>query len=289
MIGSEQYYSKKNQNRKTKGWRRLLLFIIPYILIVGVFQFFGAYLVGINLMIEFAKETTEQSILISFWGLIGTFLVIYWFMKSIDKEPFINLGFHYHNHRKDILVGFLAGFLTMGIAYLTLILFKQIRFSKINLLLDEFVLSSILFLLVAITEETLLRGYVLRNLMDSTNKHVALIVSAGIFSFMHAWNPHITWISFTNLFLAGVLLGLPYIFTKNLWFPISLHFSWNFFQSLFGFNVSGQNSYSLIEFDMIEENIINGGDFGFEGSIFSIIIQVFLIILLWSFFINKKK
>ena len=278
-----------SQNRRTNGWMRLLLFIAPYLFIVGFFQFFGASIAGVDLTNEITQETSEQSLLVSFFGLLGTFLVIFWFMKSIDKEPFQNLGFHYQNHIKDIFVGAIAGPFTMGIAYLGLILFKQIKFSKITFLFDEFLLTSILFLIVAFTEETLFRGYVLRNLMDSTNKNVALIVSAAIFAFMHVSNPHITWTSFINLFLAGILLGLPYIFTKNLWFPIALHFSWNFFQSLFGFNVSGQDSYSLIEFEMIEKNIFNGGDFGFEGSILSVIIQVFLIFLVIFYFFNQKK
>ncbi|NNK18882.1 MAG: CPBP family intramembrane metalloprotease [Maribacter sp.] len=271
------------------GWKRLLLFIIPYILIVGVLQLLGAYIVGVDLMNKLSQESIEQSLLISFFGFTGTFLTVFWFMKSIDKEPFLNLGFHFHNHGKVVIAGFFAGFLTMGLSYLILILLKQIRFSNINLLIDELILSSILFLIVSITEETLLRGYVLRNLMISINKHAALVVSAGIFSIMHAWNPHFNWISFTNLYLAGILLGLPYIYTKNLWFPISLHFSWNFFQSLFGFNISGQDSYSLVEFDMFEENIINGGYFGLEGSVLSIFSQLFFIIVLWIFFNNKKN
>jgi len=75
--------------------------------------------------------------------------------------------------------------------------------------------------------------------MYSFGKPIALVVSAILFSIMHGQNPAFDYLAFINLFLAGVMLGLPYIFNKNLWFPIALHFSWNFFQSLFGFKVSG--------------------------------------------------
>jgi membrane protease YdiL (CAAX protease family) len=277
------------QNQSTKGWMRLLMFIIPYFFIVGLFQFFGASLAGVYLTNEGIQKTTEQNLMVSFFGLLGTFLVVFWFMKSVDKQPFLNLGFYFQGHLKSIFVGVIAGFLTIVIAYLTLIFLKQIQFSKINLSYGEILLTSFLFFIVAITEETLLRGYVLRNLINSMNKSVALIVSAVIFAIMHAANAHMTWISFVNLFLAGVLLGLPYLFTRNLWFPIGLHFSWNFFQSLFGFNVSGKESYSLIEFKMVEKNIFNGGDFGLEGSILSVILQVFLIILILAFFNQKNR
>ncbi len=105
---------------------------------------------------------------------------------------------------------------------------------------------------------------------------------------MHIANPNMDWFSFLNLFLAGILLGITYTYTKNLWFPIALHFSWNLFQTLFGFNVSGQDFYSLIEFKITDNNMINGGDFGFEGSIFSVIAQVLAIGAIW-FYYNKNQ
>jgi hypothetical protein len=124
--------------------------------------------------------------------------------------------------------------------------------------------------------------------MYSFNKYFALFLSSVLFSLMHGANPNMDWFSFLNLFLAGILLGVSYIYTKNLWFPIALHFSWNFFQTLFGFNVSGQDFYSLIEFRISEKNILNGGNFGFEGSILSIIVQVILILTVIIYYQNKK-
>lgn len=129
-----------------------------------------------------------------------------------------------------------------------------------------------------------MRGYVLRNLMYSFNKYIALIWSSILFSLMHGFNPNIDTFALIELFLAGILLGQSYIYTKNLWFPIALHFSWNFFQTHFGFNVSGQDTYSLIEFSIVENNLWNGGDFGFEGSWLSIISSIIMIILVERYF-----
>ncbi|NIW14108.1 MAG: CPBP family intramembrane metalloprotease, partial [Candidatus Thorarchaeota archaeon] len=33
---------------------------------------------------------------------------------------------------------------------------------------------------------------------------------------------------FVNLLLGGVMLGLAFAQTRNLWLPIGLHFGWNF-------------------------------------------------------------
>jgi hypothetical protein len=130
---------------------------------------------------------------------------------------------------------------------------------------------------VAVTEEVLIRGYVLKNLMVSFNKYVALIISSLLFSLIHGANPNVDWLGLVNLFLAGILLGLSYIHTRNLWFPIALHLSWNLFQSLFGFNVSGQDFYSLVNFTIVENSMLNGGDFGLEGSVFCFAAQLVLI------------
>jgi len=72
-------------------------------------------------------------------------------------------------------------------------------------------------------------------------------------------------------------------------FPIAFYFSWNFFQSLFGFNVSGLDSYSLIEFKTTQDTWANGGDFGFDGSVLAILFQLILIVVLYAVFNNKKK
>jgi hypothetical protein len=119
---------------------------------------------------------------------------------------------------------------------------------------------------------------------------VALLVSSVFFSLMHIFNDNFSWIGFCNILLAGVLLGLPYIYTKNLWFPIALHFSWNFFQGIiFGFNVSGHVTYSLFSQTREVDTIWNGGKFGFEGSLLSLIFQLITIGGLWLYYRKKEN
>ena len=84
-------------------------------------------------------------------------------------------------------------------------------------------------------------------------------------------------------------MGVSYVFTKNLWFPVALHFSWNFFQSMFGFRVSGLDSYSIIEFSIVENNLLNGGEFGFESSILSIGILIMGTYLIFKYFKKSKN
>jgi len=274
---------------KNIGWQRIILIIIPYFIIVGIFELTGSLLAGIDLTEPNLNNlTSEQHLTLGLFGFLGTFLLLWIFMKFVDRENFIKLGFQTKNRLKEFNYGIIISALIMAIGYLLLLFLNEINFKRIVVNPKEIILSILVFIIVAVVEEVLFRGYLLRNLMLSFNKYIALIVSSIIFTLVHAANPNFDLFSFFDLFLGGILLGTSYIFTKNLWFPIALHFSWNLFQTLLGFNVSGQDFYSLIEFDISQNNLLNGGNFGFEGSIFSIIAQIIAIVLIWTYY-NQKN
>ena len=57
----------------------------------------------------------------------------------------------------------------------------------------------------------------------------ALGISALIFGFAHMINPSASiWSSVAIAIEAGVLLGAAYKYTNSLWFPIGIHWAWNF-------------------------------------------------------------
>lgn len=273
---------------KNRGWIRVLLIIIPYFIVVSIFQVLGMYLAGKDLTDFTIQDTPIQALIGTFFGTLGTILILWIFMKYVDKEKFVNIGLQLKNRKVDFIVGIGLGILVMGIGYGLLLLLNEISFDKIVFEPVNILISVALFTCVAIMEEFLFRGYILRNLMISFNKYIALILSSILFSLIHGMNPNMDGFSAMSLFLAGILLGITYIYTKNLWFPIALHLSWNLFQSLFGFNVSGQDFYSLIEFKIQENNVLNGGAFGMEGSIISIIANVLIIVGVIIYY-NKNK
>lgn len=274
---------------KSQGWKNILNIIIPYFFIVGFCQLIGFYFTGLDFNnYKTIQETPKQLFTIMFFSLIGHVLVVWIFRKYVDKKTIISLGFEKGFIIKDILLGILFGFCIMLFGYVYLIMTKEIIFKSFLFKPVDLLLSFGIFLFVAVLEELFLRGYVLSNLMTSFNKYVALTISSIIFSLMHATNPNIDIISFIGLFVAGLFFGLAYIYTKNLWFPIGLHFGWNFFQgTIFGFNVSGKSSYSLIVTKMNSLNIWNGGNFGFEGSLLSIFFQLFAIVIVFVMFKNR--
>jgi len=270
------------------GWARIIALIFPYFIIVGLFQVGGAFIAGIPFGDNDFQETSHQQLIMTFFSFLGTLLLVWIFMKYMDKQNFMDIGLQIKNRKNDIKIGILLGLVIMGLAYVSLWAAEEIVYTEFNFDVLELIYTTLLFILVAILEEVLFRGYILKNLMLSFNKYIALIISSGVFAIAHGANPNISLFSLTGLFLAGIALGVSYIYTKNLWYPIAFHFSWNLFQSLFGFNVSGQDVYSIIEFTVPENNMINGGQFGFEGSIFSLITELTLAALIIYYYQVKK-
>lgn len=260
-----------------KGWVRILILILPYVFIVGAFEVIGSFVAGYSFFDIPDVQSLRDLNILQFFNLIGTFVVLFLMMRFIDRDPFINLGFHTKSRTPDMLIGTLLGLGVMVCAFVLLQSLGFITVDEVDFIGSDFLLLVLLFVFVAFAEEMLLRGYVLKNLMLSMNKYVALLVSALIFSVMHALNPNFSWITLISLFLAGIGLGATYIYTKNLWFPIAYHFSWNFFQSLVGFNVSGLDIYSVIVTEETGPDLITGGAFGLEGSILGIIAEVLVI------------
>jgi membrane protease YdiL (CAAX protease family) len=275
-------------NTHIKGWLRVILVIVAYLFVGGVFNVIGKLIADVDIEMSLNEITDYQKLVITFFDFLGLLCVISLFLKIIDGESFKDIGLNLKNKTKSIVFGILAGLLIMSLSFLILTYCKEIEIDKIYVNFKNLIYIFLLYFTISLKEEILLRGYVLRNFMYSFNKYFALVLSSLLFSIMHGLNPNFDVQAFINLFLAGILLGLPYTFNKNLWFPIAFHFSWNFFQSLFGFNVSGIDSYSLIEINIPEPNLINGGEYGFEDSVVSIVVQFVIIIMILIYYQKKK-
>ncbi|MFO7959142.1 MAG: type II CAAX endopeptidase family protein [Candidatus Brocadiia bacterium] len=101
----------------------------------------------------------------------------------------------------------------------------------------------------AFEEELIFRGYLLSNMLDIDRPVAGVILTSVIFAGIHALNPHF-WdspVNALNIGLAGLLLAVSRVLSKNLWFPTALHFGWNAVQGpLFGLPVSGIDMPGLL-------------------------------------------
>ena len=142
----------------------------------------------------------------------------------------------------------------------------------------------------AIVEEILFRGILFRVIEEKLGSYLSLLISALLFGFIHISNPNSSFLTAVGLAIqAGLLLGAAYIYAKNLWFPIAIHFAWNFTQSaIFGANVSGNTIPKTLITSKIEgAEWFTGGEFGPEGSIQATIFCLVATIAL--LFLSHKK
>tara|TARA_B100001175_G_scaffold45070_1_gene34314 strand:+ start:232 stop:1077 length:846 start_codon:yes stop_codon:yes gene_type:complete len=274
-----------NHNGWIKAFLSFFLLFIPQVLGAIVLLAFGYDLNKMS-----SGNIDLNTMIVLEYSMIFFMIILLWFfMEFIDKQPLIDIGFKTKGRLKEFNYGIILGFIIMSFAFLFLLLINEIVFVSSNFDINKVILSIILFAGVSIFEEVIFRGYLLKNLLESFNPYVALFISAIFFSLIHGSNPNVTTLGLCNIFIAGFFLGASYVFTKNLWFPIALHFSWNFFQSMFGFKVSGLDSYSIIEFNIPKNNMLNGGEFGFESSYLSVIILILGTFIIWKYFKKQIK
>ena len=275
---------------KSKGWKNILKIIIPYLIVVSIFEFIGGLITGVDFNPQNINQRTSIQLLVGMlMSLIGTLGIVYLFCAKVDKQPFKSIGFNKVHIGRDMALGLVMGFVIMLSGFLILVLNHQLEYTGIHCNVLNLFYNVGVFVFVAIAEEVFTRGYILRNLAVSFNKYVALVISALIFSLMHLANPNITPVSLSIIFLSGLVLGLPYLYTKNLWFSMALHFSWNFFQGpVFGFNVSGLNVDKLIKTKYATANYWNGGEFGFEGSILAVVFLLCALVAIYFLFRHRE-
>jgi membrane protease YdiL (CAAX protease family) len=215
-------------------------------------------------------------------------LITILFRKFIDKKSIISLGLSFKKFNKDFLLGILIGIGILSLGFLWLYAFGFIREIKFNFDIRILVNGIILYALIGFTEELCYRGYLYQNLNVQTKRLYTLIITSILFFLAHCDNPNIGIIPMLNILIAGFMLGIYTYHKQNIWLPIGLHFSWNFFQgTIYGFNVSGFHNESLFSFTRFGNYLITGGNFGFEGSLLATLLMLITIFLLHRHFQKK--
>ncbi|MET8089935.1 CPBP family intramembrane glutamic endopeptidase [Micromonospora sp. NPDC005220] len=138
---------------------------------------------------------------------------------------------------------------------------------------------------VAVTEELLFRGVLFRIVEERMGTWIALLLTGVVFGLMHLSNSDASaWGAICVAVEAGFMLAACYAATRNLWVPIGLHFGWNFAAGgIFSVVVSGNGrSEGLLDTAMSGPTLVTGGDFGPEGSLYTVAAGVVLtLVFLW--------
>ncbi|MBV8375048.1 MAG: CPBP family intramembrane metalloprotease [Candidatus Eremiobacteraeota bacterium] len=192
------------------------------------------------------------------------------------------IGLNPQHALRDLSAGVLLGAAMFSSVVLVLALAGFYRIVTVHVTRD---LGVALLILVpgAIFEEVLFRGVLFRLVEEWAGTWIALAVSALAFGLIHGANPGATWLSSAAIALeAGVLLAAAFVVTRNLWFPIAVHFAWNFCEGpLYGTQISGREfGVGLIEAHLAGPSWMTGGAFGPEAGLPAMVVGTVVAIAL---------
>jgi uncharacterized protein len=137
----------------------------------------------------------------------------------------------------------------------------------------------VLLLFGAIGEELMFRGYAFQAVIQIFGVWGTILPFSVLFAVAHMGNMGATPLSLGNTFLWGVVFGVAFIRTRRLWLPIGLHVGWNWALPALGINLSGFEVRLhpwVLEWRAPE--VVSGGVYGIEASIFTTIAAAALII-----------
>ena len=292
--------------RIQNGFLRSIIFMPLWIIIMGIVTTIGSIII----MTIAGVDTTNREAMEAFYNIsfdspvllvltafqvLGSFCALWIATKFIDRKPLMSIGLSVKDKANEMLIGLGFALAFIGGLFFVLWLLGAITITGyVGFKPGVFFVSMMLFL-AAFDEELIFRGYILNSMMDSSSRWVALAGSSALFALMHAGNPSVwsNWVPMTELFAAGFILGISYTFTKNLWFPTFFHFGWNFFQGLFGFEISGINvdSWKMISHESTGNvpDIISGGAFGIEGSVITLSCTIICTYFIYKYYNELDK
>jgi len=275
-----------NMSLKKMGWSIfriaagcIICFIIPFalksLIIKPVLE-----LLGLDLDLAIA--------ICSMFVFVALLVTYNLYFRKMERREIEELRFF--SKFKESATGFAAGILAISTVFGILSIIGV--FQIVGVQLSAKILSVFLVILtLAAFEEILFRGIIYRILMEDFGIGKALLISSLLFGIPHILNPNATVISILSAGLGGIIAGLFFSITRNLWFVILFHTGWNFAQVLFGTTLSGLEEFSggsVFRSSLNGTEILIGGRFGPENSIITIGLLI-LIVLYLSIALKRKE
>ena len=279
--------------RLRSGWRLLIFALLFAILsiMIGIAAGLGArlmtHLTPSRAVAHYLENFIFRFVLL-FTALLAGYICTYW----LERLPWRALGLWLHPRWvRDLLVGSLIGVASLGLATAIATAGGGLSFTvsgraALLQMAGTLFFSAVLFIVAALAEEALFRGYPLQTLTRANLAWLAVLLTSVPFAAVHLRNPNVAaGFTFINTALAGVWLAVAYLRTRSLWFPLGVHWAWNWsLGSLFGLPVSGINNlapYPLMHGTDLGPAWLTGGSYGIEGGLACTITLVISTVFIW--------
>ncbi|HWS98898.1 MAG TPA: type II CAAX endopeptidase family protein [Pyrinomonadaceae bacterium] len=263
--------------RLRSGWRLAVFALILF------FAIQLAYMMAVT-VVTTVFGPAAPDVLDSSWGfllqglvfLVPATLVGWACGKLLEDLPPRALGWGFHKGwLRDLLFGSLVGALSLLLATAMAAAAGTLKFTLNSPVMFETVGRTLLtslpiFILAAAGEEAIFRGYPLQTMGRSRLAWVAIVITSVVFSYGHLGNPNaVPGFTFANTAIAGAWLAVAYLKTRSLWFPLGIHWAWNWMMgSVLGLPVSGIERLTpepLLRATDQGPAWLTGGAYGIEG------------------------
>jgi membrane protease YdiL (CAAX protease family) len=242
----------------------------------------GAVLViGIVFLVQwmsgfFSQRFTRNGLLFNLVVAIIQCILAVWcyvlLYRFFEKRRITELGREYF--LKNAVPGFLTGLTLQSLIILVLFLTGGYTVSKLNP--ASFMLPAFTAALTAgFVAEIIIRGILFRLVEERLGTVITMGIMMLLFAILHLGGNGATLLSVLAVSMqAGFLLSAAYVLTRNLWFPIFLHFAWDFAEpGIFGaINPGNSIDKSLITCQVSGSQILTGGTLGPVNSIQSLLL-----------------
>lgn len=220
-----------------------------------------------------------ESIILTLVGC-AVAIVIYWIvMKFLARRPVPELLFQ-RRAVSEFISGAVVGLIFIIVSTALIVLFNGYSFKWSTENAGSVVWPIITTQLgAAFVEELIFRGLAFQAIEKMGGSRLALTLTSLFFGIAHLGNPGATaWGGLSIAIEAGVLLGAAFLWRRNVWFIIGLHFFWNTLEGLLGIPVSGHPASGLFTVEVTGPTLLTGGRFGLEASIVPVIISLLIAI-----------
>lgn len=222
-------------------------------------------------------------------------LAFFTWVKFVEKRRIATMGFQCRHKAREYGSGFIIGFGSMTIIFITLVVLGAIEIEcnpvfSIDTLIGALCIAAFGWMMQSASEEIAIRGWLIPTLGKRYSPLAAVLLTGATFGAIHLLGNGATILSFINLTLSGVFFALYAIRAGNIWGVCGLHFGWNLTQgNIYGLTISGEqsNGSSLLIIDIKGEDVLTGGEFGPEGGCITTLFLACAILLI--IFTNHRE
>ncbi|MEP6949811.1 MAG: CPBP family intramembrane glutamic endopeptidase [Ginsengibacter sp.] len=196
--------------------------------------------------------------------------------RAYDKRRIDELSAEKFIH--NAVIGFFTGLILQALFILVIYLtgtFLVVNVNPVSVLISPFAFA----LTAGFVAEIIMIGIVFRLLEEQTGTPIALFIFIVLFAVLHVNVKGATFISVgATAMQAGLMLPAAYVFSRNLWLPIFLHFGWDFAEpGIFGgINPSSSLTRCLLTSKIAGNSLLTGGETGPQDSLSSLLLCLLL-------------